>query len=85
MEYKVNIPGVPNVDLFTDESSAKKLVASVSGVKAAKRFAESAKFSDKLIKVEKVTAKKKVAAKKKGCKKDHYDFKKPFKAGKRKK
>jgi hypothetical protein len=58
MEYKVNILGVPNVNLFTDESSAKKLVTSVSGVQAAKKLAATAKFSDKLIKVEKVLAKK---------------------------
>ncbi len=80
MEYKVNILGVPNVNLFTDESSAKKLVTSVSGVQAAKKLAATAKFSDKLIKVEKVLAKK-VAAKKKIA-----AIKKPVKkAGKRKK
>lgn len=61
MEYKVNILGVPNVNLFTDESSAKKLVTSVSGVQAAKKLAATAKFSDKLIKVEKVPVKKKAA------------------------
>lgn len=69
MEYKVNILGVPNVNLFADANSAKKLVTSVSGVQAAKKLAATAKFSDKLIKVEKIAAKKKVAAIKKPVKK----------------
>ena len=63
MEYKVNIHGILDVDLYADADSAKKLVTSVSGENAAKKFVALAVFSNKLIKVQKVIAKKKVAAK----------------------
>lgn len=38
MEYKVNIHGISDVDLYADANSAKKLVASVSGENAAKNL-----------------------------------------------
>lgn len=62
MEYKIKIAGIPNVDLYADQTSAQNFVASVSGTTAAKRLVAYNQFSDKLINVKKVG--KKVAAKK---------------------
>ena len=69
MEYKINIAGVPNVDLYADKTSAQNLVASVSGPTASKKFVASAQFSDKLIKVTKAVIPKKTVAKKAAIKK----------------
>jgi nitrogen fixation protein FixH len=78
MEYKINIAGVPNVDLYADKTSAQNLVASVSGPTAAKKFVASAQFSDKMIKVKKVAMAKAVIPKKTVAKKAA--IKKPNKA-----
>lgn len=68
MEYKVNIQGLPGVNLYADKPSADKLVASVGSEKEAAPFIKGQRvnFANKLVEVKKVrktTAKKKTAKK----------------------
>jgi hypothetical protein len=62
MEYKVNIQGLPGVDLYADKLSADKLVASVAPATEAAPFirGQKATFTNKLVKVRKTIAKKPV-------------------------
>lgn len=73
MEYKVNIQGLPGVDLYADKPSADKLVASVATTQEAAPFVKGRRvtFANKLVEVKKVrkTIAKKKAAPKKAAKK----------------
>lgn len=69
MEYKVNIMGLPGVDLYADKPSVDRLVASVAPEKDAAPFVQGKRvtFANRLVEVKKVrktVAKKKVVKKK---------------------
>jgi len=69
MEYKVNIKGLPGVDLYADKESADRLIAAVAPAKDAAPFVKGQRvtFANNLVEVRKAVAKKvvkKVTAKK---------------------